>query len=56
MFGLAYDLPRTAEEFVETYRVASTRNRPTLIEVRTDREENTELHRELLSKISEATR
>jgi 2-succinyl-5-enolpyruvyl-6-hydroxy-3-cyclohexene-1-carboxylate synthase len=56
MFGLAYDLPRTAEEFVETYRVASTRNRPTLIEVRTDREENTELHRKLLSEISEATR
>jgi 2-succinyl-5-enolpyruvyl-6-hydroxy-3-cyclohexene-1-carboxylate synthase len=56
MFGLAYDLPRTAEEFVEAYRVASTRNRPTLIEVRTDREENTELHRGLLSKISEATR
>jgi 2-succinyl-5-enolpyruvyl-6-hydroxy-3-cyclohexene-1-carboxylate synthase len=56
MFGLAYDLPRAAEEFVETYRVASTRNGPTLIEVRTDREENTELHRKLLSKISEATR
>ncbi|MDP8950010.1 MAG: 2-succinyl-5-enolpyruvyl-6-hydroxy-3-cyclohexene-1-carboxylic-acid synthase, partial [Actinomycetota bacterium] len=55
MFGLAYDLPRTAEELAETYRVASTRNRSILIEVRTDRKENTELHRKLLSKISEAT-
>jgi 2-succinyl-5-enolpyruvyl-6-hydroxy-3-cyclohexene-1-carboxylate synthase len=54
MFGLAYDLPRTAEELAQMYRVASTRYRPTLIEVRTDREENTQLHRKLLSEISEA--
>ena len=56
MFGLAYDLPRTAEELAETYRVASVRDRPSLIEVRTDREENTHLHRKLLSEISETTR
>jgi 2-succinyl-5-enolpyruvyl-6-hydroxy-3-cyclohexene-1-carboxylate synthase len=56
MFGLAYDLPRTAGELAESYRVACTRNKPTLIEVRTERKENTELHRKLLSEISEATR
>ena len=56
MFGLEYDLPRTAGEFAESYRVATTRNTPTLIEVRTERRENTELHRKLLSEISEATR
>ena len=56
MFGLAYDLPRTAGDLAESYRVAIARNRPTLIEVKTDRKENTELHRKLLSGISDATR
>jgi 2-succinyl-5-enolpyruvyl-6-hydroxy-3-cyclohexene-1-carboxylate synthase len=56
MFGLGYENPRTAPEFVETYRAACDRNGPTLIEVRTDREENTELHRKLLSEISESSR
>ncbi len=56
MFGLAYELPRTTEEFVEAYSAAVDRSTPTLIEVRTDREENVALHRKLLSKISEATR
>ncbi|MCA1719114.1 MAG: 2-succinyl-5-enolpyruvyl-6-hydroxy-3-cyclohexene-1-carboxylic-acid synthase, partial [Actinobacteria bacterium] len=56
MFGLGYDLPRTAEEFAETYHAACTQNTPVLIEVRTDREENTELHRKLLSKTSAAAR
>jgi 2-succinyl-5-enolpyruvyl-6-hydroxy-3-cyclohexene-1-carboxylate synthase len=56
MFGLGYERPSSATDFVETYRAASTRSGPTLIEVKTDREENTELHRRLLSEISEATR
>jgi 2-succinyl-5-enolpyruvyl-6-hydroxy-3-cyclohexene-1-carboxylate synthase len=56
MFGLAYELPHTTEEFVEAYGAAVARNAPTLIEVRTDREENVALHRRLLSGISEATR
>ena len=54
MFGLAYELPSTTEEFVEAYRAASVRNTPALIEVRTDREENVELHQELLAEISAA--
>lgn len=56
MFDLGYEHPRSATEFVETYRAACDRNGPTLIEVRTDREENSELHRKLLSEISEASR
>jgi 2-succinyl-5-enolpyruvyl-6-hydroxy-3-cyclohexene-1-carboxylate synthase len=54
MFGLGYERPGTATEFVETYRAACARNTPALIEVRTDREENVALHRELLAGISTA--
>ena len=56
MFSLGYDCPRSATEFVEAYRKASGSSTPTLIEVRTERQENTQLHRELLSKVSEVTR
>jgi 2-succinyl-5-enolpyruvyl-6-hydroxy-3-cyclohexene-1-carboxylate synthase len=52
MFGLGYEHPRTVSDFVETYRAARDRSGPTLIEVRTDREQNTELHRSLLAGIS----
>ncbi len=55
IFGLAYEHPSTPMEFVEAYRAAGSRNGPTLIEVRTERKENTELHRRLFSEISEAT-
>ena len=56
MFGLGYEHPGTVSDFVEAYRAACDRKGPTLIEVRTDREENTKLHRRLLSEISEASR
>jgi 2-succinyl-5-enolpyruvyl-6-hydroxy-3-cyclohexene-1-carboxylate synthase len=56
MFGLGYEHPGTATDFVEAYRAAHDRNGPTLIEVKTDREENAELHRRLLAEISEAGR
>jgi 2-succinyl-5-enolpyruvyl-6-hydroxy-3-cyclohexene-1-carboxylate synthase len=52
MFGLDYEQPHSATEFVDVYRAACARNTPTLIEVQTDREENVELHRKLLSGIS----
>jgi 2-succinyl-5-enolpyruvyl-6-hydroxy-3-cyclohexene-1-carboxylate synthase len=52
MFGLGYERPRSATEFVEAYRAAYVRNGPTLIEVRTDREENLEVHRRLLETLS----
>jgi 2-succinyl-5-enolpyruvyl-6-hydroxy-3-cyclohexene-1-carboxylate synthase len=48
MFGLQYERPGTTEEFVELYRKACARGSSTLIEVRTDREENVRLHGELL--------
>ena len=50
MFGLGYESPRTAAGFVAAYRTSSARGGPALIEVKTDREENLVLHRELLSK------
>ena len=56
MFGLGYEHPGTVTDFVEAYRAAHDRNGPTLIEVKTDREENAELHRRLLAEISEAGR
>jgi 2-succinyl-5-enolpyruvyl-6-hydroxy-3-cyclohexene-1-carboxylate synthase len=52
MFGLRYERPSSATEFVETYRAACERGAPTLIEVETDREGNLVLHRELLEEIS----
>ena len=52
MFGLDYNNPRTASDFVETYRAACARDASTLIEVRTDRKENVALHRDLLGEIS----
>jgi 2-succinyl-5-enolpyruvyl-6-hydroxy-3-cyclohexene-1-carboxylate synthase len=48
MFGLRYEHPETAAEFVGSYRAACARGSSTLIEVRTDREENVRLHAELL--------
>ena len=53
MFGLDYELPRTTSEFLDAYRTACSRNGSTLIEVKTDREENVALHRELLAGISD---
>jgi 2-succinyl-5-enolpyruvyl-6-hydroxy-3-cyclohexene-1-carboxylate synthase len=53
MFGLDYEDPRTTNEFLEAYRAACTREGSTLIEVKTDREENVALHRELLAGISD---
>ncbi len=53
MFGLDYERPRTTHEFLEAYRAACSRDGSTLIEVKTDREENVALHRELLAGISD---
>ena len=56
MFGLRYETPDTAPGFVEAYRAACEREGPSLIEVRTDREENVALHRGLLAEIPGAGR
>jgi 2-succinyl-5-enolpyruvyl-6-hydroxy-3-cyclohexene-1-carboxylate synthase len=52
MFGLHYERPGTTEEFVEIYRGACARGSSTLIEVRTDREENLTLHRRVLGEVT----
>ncbi|MGH3147345.1 MAG: 2-succinyl-5-enolpyruvyl-6-hydroxy-3-cyclohexene-1-carboxylic-acid synthase [Rubrobacter sp.] len=49
MFGLGYEQPVTRRDFMEAYRAAYSRDGSTLIEVKTDREENVALHRELLA-------
>ncbi len=54
MFGLAYAHPHTVAEFTESHEAALARNTPTLIEVQTDRGENTELHRNILREVSGA--
>jgi 2-succinyl-5-enolpyruvyl-6-hydroxy-3-cyclohexene-1-carboxylate synthase len=52
MFGLGYEHPSSAAEFIQAYRAACARNTPTLVEIRIDREENVVLHRRLLEEIS----
>jgi 2-succinyl-5-enolpyruvyl-6-hydroxy-3-cyclohexene-1-carboxylate synthase len=56
MFGLDHQRPGTAEEFLSAYRAARLGAGPSLIEVRTDREENVAVHRELLEKVATAVR
>jgi 2-succinyl-5-enolpyruvyl-6-hydroxy-3-cyclohexene-1-carboxylate synthase len=53
MFGLAYELPGTMEDFVEAYGSACARGSSTLIEVKTDRGENVALHRRLLQEVAD---
>ena len=52
MFDLDYQHTRTVPDFVETYRAACARRGPTLIEVRTDREENATVPGRLLEALS----
>jgi len=52
MFGLGYERPATAEDFVESYREACARGSSTLIEVKTDRKENVALHRRVLEEVA----
>lgn len=52
MFGLDYQRPETAGEFLAAYRRAISGRGPSLIEVRTDREENVAVHRHLLEDVA----
>ncbi|MDQ3862508.1 MAG: thiamine pyrophosphate-dependent enzyme, partial [Actinomycetota bacterium] len=52
MFGLGYEHPATATEFVESYRDACARGSSTLIEVQTDRRENAALHSRVLEEVA----
>jgi 2-succinyl-5-enolpyruvyl-6-hydroxy-3-cyclohexene-1-carboxylate synthase len=48
MFGLGYEQPHTTDEFLDAYVGACASGRSSIMEVRTDREENVRLHAELL--------
>ena len=48
MFGLRYESPETPEEFLSAYRASRSGDGPSLVEVRTDRDDNVALHRRLL--------
>ena len=48
MFGLGYEQPHTTGEFLDAYAEACASGRSSILEVRTDREENVRLHAELL--------
>jgi 2-succinyl-5-enolpyruvyl-6-hydroxy-3-cyclohexene-1-carboxylate synthase len=54
MFGLHYERPTDGESFARSFREARERRSSTLIEVRTDRDANLALHRELQRRISKA--
>ena len=56
MFGLDYERPGTAEQFLSAYRAGRSGGGPVLIEVRTDREGNVAVHRELLGGVSAGIR
>ncbi len=51
MFGLRYDNPRSAAEFVEVYEAACGGGRPALVEIRTRRDENVAQHHDLLGRL-----
>ena len=50
MFGLRYEEPGTPEDFISAYRKARSGDGPSLIEVRTDRDDNVAVHRRLLEE------
>ncbi len=54
MFGIEYAQPKTAKDFESAYRDACRRNGATLIEVRTNREENLRIHREIQAAVKKA--
>ena len=54
MFGLAYHAPTTASAFTASFREALASGASALIEVRTDRRENADLHRTLTARCARA--
>ena len=51
MFGLKYFNPKTKDDFTHLYSQYQYSKKPTLIEVKTDREENLKLHKNLKKHI-----
>jgi 2-succinyl-5-enolpyruvyl-6-hydroxy-3-cyclohexene-1-carboxylate synthase len=54
MFSIPYCRPKDFHEFEDAYRSALEQNRTTVIELRTDREENTRIHRQLQAAVQDA--
>lgn len=54
LFGLEYHLAGSLQDFREIYRRAVKEQKSAVIEIRTDRNENLMLHKELQAKIKEA--
>ena len=54
LFGLGYDQPESMTEFASAYTRATGAETSTVIEVRTNREENVTLHRALMDTVIEA--
>ncbi len=48
LFGLGYEAPNSMEQFAEVYQKACQNKKTTLIEIKTDRQENYRLHQQLL--------
>jgi 2-succinyl-5-enolpyruvyl-6-hydroxy-3-cyclohexene-1-carboxylate synthase len=54
MFGLGYAAPKTIKEFEEIYQKALESEKSLIIEIKTQRKENFQLHRDLQEKIKTA--
>ncbi len=54
MFGLSYAKPETGKDFMSAYQNALKNSRSTIIEVTTDRKENSQVHKMLQEKIVKA--
>ncbi len=54
MFGLNYAAPGTMKEFESAYRLAVTGKKSTVIEIKTGRNDNFQMHRDLQEKIKTA--
>ena len=52
MFGLRYESPETPQKLLSAYRTARSGDGPSLIEVKTDRDENVAVHRRLLEEVA----
>jgi len=53
MFSIVYHCPQSLSQFENTYKTAVAGVRPSVIEIKTNRTTNHELHQQLLSKIAE---
>ena len=51
LFGLNYQRPKTKQEFKSVYKIASSQNQSSLIEIFTDRNENFSLHQKITKKM-----